>query len=178
MDFKVDEFDGSWFIGASDRESLEKTEVKKKKSGPKNSRYALFINVWLERKTATSPLVAKSTLTLLTPECIEFYQWDTKSDQSAANFTIDRDMYRCDEQKGYAIRVFEEQVGRYLSESEMVNYCGVMRGDNLKYRVRGYSGFMESSGFLPKSHIALHNDICTIFFGIQQGLEINIPTNQ
>lgn len=168
VNFAIDEFDGTWEIF----NNPEKEEVYRQASGPRDSRFAINISLYILRKGSDSPLDARATIRFIGAKCTNFYQWDTKSDAGVVNFDFTRELSKC-ESAGLPGVILEE-ANRYMSDSDMLNYCRLLDGQEVTFRVTGYDGILSQRGSLRDSVLKAHKNICTIYQGLSQGL---VPNN-
>ena len=167
--FTIDEFDGSWEIFGSPEEQNVFTES----TGPRDSRYLIMISLYIVRENNDAPLDARASIDFLATECMEIYQWDVKSNFGVVNFDFESELRECTLQKGYS-DVIRESANKYLSESEMLNYCEVISGVDITFRVVGFDGILSHKGSMPKVAIATHKNICLVYQGLLDGLRPNL----
>jgi hypothetical protein len=167
--FIVDEFDGSWEIFGSPEEQNAFT----KSSGPRNSRYALVISLYIVRASSDAPVDARASIDFLATECMNIYQWDVKSNIGVVNFDFESDLRECDLAEGYS-DVINESAKKYMSKSEMLNYCEIIRGKDITFRVVGFDGILSHKGSMPKTAISIHKNICVVYQGLLDGLSPNL----
>ena len=163
--FIVDEFDGTWEIFSSP----ETEEVSRKATGPRNTRYAISIGLYILRETSDSPLDARASINFLGTECMNIYQWDTKSKAGVVNFDFESDLSECGSEAGYP-GVITESANRYMSEAEMLNYCEIVNGTEVTFRITGFDGILSLKGGMPKTAIGAHKNICVVYKGLLDGL--------
>lgn len=168
VNLTIDEFDGSWEIF----NNPEKEEIYRQASGPNDSRFAINISLYVLRKSSDSPLDARATIRFIGAECTNFYQWDTKSDAGVVNFDFTSELRKC-ESAGLPGVILEE-ANRYMSDSDMSNYCKLLGGQEVTFRVTGYDGILSHQGSVPESVLKAHKNICTIYQGLLEGL---VPKN-
>ena len=164
VNYDVDEFDGSWEIFNNPK----KEEVYRQATGPRDSRFVINIALYIMRKNSDSPLDARASIRFIGAECTNFYQWDTKSDAGVVNFYFTSELSSC-ESSGLPGVILEE-ANRYMSESDMTNYCNMLENKDVIFRVTGYDGILSQKGSIPASVLEAHKNICTIYQGLSQGL--------
>ena len=62
-----------------------------------------------------------------------------------------------------------EFAGTLLSHSEVLQYCSVISGNQVRFRYSGRKGITVTSNMTQKSHIDNINT-CKVYFGLEQGL--------
>lgn len=162
--FVIDEFDGTWEIFNNPKSE----EVYLKSSGPRDSRYAINIALYIVRESSDSPLDARASIRFLGTECTNFYQWDTKSEIGVVSFNFENELSDCDN-AGIPGVVIEE-ANRYMTETDMLDYCKVLGGQDVIFRVTGYDGILSQKGSLPNTALKAHKNMCTVHQGLLEGL--------
>lgn len=60
-----------------------------------------------------------------------------------------------------------------LTSSEALKYCAIIKGENLKLRMRGWGGpVSEIIKVVPDNIIQSQRDLCTVYFGFRQGMDL------
>lgn len=167
--FIVDEFDGTWEIFSSP----EGQEVARKATGPRSSRYSILVQLYILRESNEAPLDGRGSIAFLGTECMNIHQWDAKSSAGVVNFDFESNLRECESAAG-SPDVITESANRYMSEAEMLNYCKIVSGAEVTFRVTGFDGILSVKGSMPKTAIDAHKNICTVYQGLLDGL---IPTN-
>lgn len=60
-----------------------------------------------------------------------------------------------------------------LTSKEALNYCEIIEGKNVKLRLRGWGGAVsELVKDVPDNIIQSQRDLCTVYFGLRQGMDL------
>ena len=167
LEFIVDEFDGSWWIG--DLAALADKGFEKA-SGPRDSRYRIDFFLTIVREKSDSPLDARVEISFLGSECMNINQWDTKSSTGVVNFDFEYNLRECEYADANYPGVVLEKANKYISESEMLEYCKIVSGKEVTLRVKGSDAIYEHTGSIPKALKSSHKNICVVYQGLLDGL--------
>jgi hypothetical protein len=96
-------------------------------------------------------------------------EWNLKSDKGILNVDINSNIRDDQVESG-----FVSEIALYdPSQEEIIKFCEITSGTNVKFRLRGSSGNVKDvTGEMTQSALDDARDICNIYSGLKQGFEI------